>query len=389
VADGLARPRLNAVVVLSIAAFVSIVDRSVTPPLVPVIADDFATPVAQIGIALTLYSIAYAVFTLPWSILSTHWGRVRVLAVSTGIAALANAGTALSQDQLSFTVSRGISGAAFAATFTVVLVYFGDSMTMARRAVATANLAAAVALGLALGTLGAGAIAHWLNWRWVFAVVAIVSVLLVVLVLLLPEPPHGAREGLVPSLARLVRTPWAIAVLGITLLEGVLLIGIYNYFPVALQETGTSVLVAGAVTAAFGASVIVVSQLMKLVLGRWPAWLLLLIAGVCVVGGYIALGLTVTPASVVVASVLLGIAWALGHTTIQTWMTDAAATARPIGMALFSIALFTGASIGAALGGAAADTGVFGTLFTAAAVASVVFTILATAGRARYRVGGS
>jgi predicted MFS family arabinose efflux permease len=113
---------------------------------------------------------------------------------------------------------------------------------------------------------------------------------------------------------------------------------------------------------------------------------LLTIGGTCVVAGYIVLTVWLTPVGVIVAAGLLGVSWALGHTTIQTWMTDAATGARAIGMALFSIALFTGASIGAAFGGLASDGHAFGVLFAAAAIAAVPFAILTSAGRARYRV---
>ncbi|MCU1546763.1 MAG: hypothetical protein JWP30_1863, partial [Homoserinimonas sp.] len=227
--------------VLSLAAFVSMIDRSVMAPLIPVIAEDMNASLASVGDSLSVYAICYAAMQLVWSALSTRWGRVLILAVSTGAAGLANLATIFSPDPLMFLIARGASGAAFAATFTAVLVYFGDTLTMRERAVATANLAAAAALGMAAGTLGAGVIAQWLSWRLVFAAIALTCAVMTVVLLRLPSPIMLERERILPSLIRLGRNRWAIAILAITVLEGILLVGVFNFVPVSLQAEGESV----------------------------------------------------------------------------------------------------------------------------------------------------
>lgn len=372
--------------ILIIAAFVSMIDRSVMPPLVPVVARDLGAAVGSVGHSLTVYAVSYAAFQLFWATLAARYGRVRVLVASTVLGGVANVGTALSFDAMSYGVTRALAGAAFSATITTVLIYYGDTLPIRRRAVATANLAAAISLGLAAGTVGAGAIAQWWGWRWVYVCVAVFSLTLTAGLVRLAESVGDAREPLIPSLRRLVANPWAVGILVFTVIEGALLIGVFNYLAVALQVTGQSVLTAGLATAAFGASVVVVSQLMKLILGRWPAWVLMLQAGVAIVCAYAVVAFGVSSSAVVIAAVLLGLAWAMGHTTMQTWMTDAAADSRPIGMSFFSIALFTGASIGAAFGNAAAGTQRFGTLFGIAAAVAVVYAFTSTAARARYVV---
>ncbi|CAN5614895.1 hypothetical protein BH09ACT8_BH09ACT8_19810 [soil metagenome] len=371
---------------LILAAFLSMIDRSVMPPLVPVIAADLGTSIESVGHSLTVYAVGYAACQLVWSTLANRWGRIRVLTVSTAISGIANLGSALASSPLSYSAARGLSGAAFAATITTVLIYFGDTLTMKQRAVATANLAAAIALGLASGTVAAGAIAQWWSWRWVYVAMAAACAGLVIGLARLAEPTATVAAPLLPSIRQLVGNRWALAILSCTVLEGVLLIGVFNYLPVALQDQGASVLQAGLVAAAFGLTVVVVSQLMKLILGHWPPWLLMLLAGLAMVTAYGVLTAVVSLGSVFVATSLLGFAWALGHTTIQTWMTDAVADVRAIGMAFFSISLFVGASIGAALGNIAAAGGGFAGLFLAAAAASAVYAVATSTTRARYRV---
>ncbi|MBX7448096.1 MFS transporter [Mycolicibacterium sp. 3033] len=370
--------------ILIIAAFVSMLDRSVMPPLVPVIADDMGVEVAAIGRSLTFYAISYAACQLIWSSLAARYGRVRILVASTALGAIANVVTALAPDALSYNASRMVAGAAFAATITTALIYYGDTLPIRQRAVATANLAAAISLGLAGGTLGAGAIAQWWGWRPVYVVVALAAFALTGLLARMPEAIGTPGERLIPSMRRLATDRWAVSILVFTALEGVLLVGVFNYLAVALQAAGESVLAAGLATAAFGAAVVLISQLMKLVLARWPAWLLMALAGAAIVTAYAAVTVEIAPLTVTLAATLLGLAWALGHTTMQTWMTDAVADSRPIGMSLFSIALFTGASAGAAVGNAAAASDRFSALFAVSAAGAVLYAVSTTVARNRY-----
>ncbi|MDA2889467.1 MFS transporter [Mycolicibacterium sp. BiH015] len=372
--------------ILILAAFVSMVDRSVMPPLVPVIADDMGVPVDAVGQSLTVYAVSYATFQLFWSALAARYGRIRVLVVSTGLGGLANLVTAFVQDPASYSVIRALAAGAFAATITTVLIYYGDTLPLRQRAVATANLAAAISLGLAAGTIGAGAIAQWFGWRWTFVAVAVLSFALMPGLPRLKEATGDTVERLGPSLRRLAVNRWAVAILVFTVVEGALLIGVFNYLAVALQETGATVLVAGAATAAFGAAVVIASQLMKLILGRWPSWVLMVLAGVAIIGAYVAVALDVSLITVLTAAILLGLAWALGHTTMQTWMTDAAADTRAVGMSFFSIALFVGASAGAAAGNVAAGAHRFDALFAVTLVVSVAYALATSVARARYAV---
>lgn len=374
--------------ILIVAAFVAMVDRAAMPPLVPVVAADLGSSIGAVGHSLTIYALAYAAFQLVWSTLSTRWGRIRVLTVSTAVSGVANVSSALAMDPVTYSIARGVSGAALAATITGVLIYFGDTLTMEQRAVAMANLAAAISLGLAAGTVAAGVIAQWWSWRWVYVGIAVACAALVGVLARLKEPQVGRSERLLVAIRLIAVNPWAMTILFFAVVEGVLLIGVFNYLPVALQAEGASVLAAGVVTAAFGVTVVVATQLMKLVLGHWPPWLLLLFAGLAMTAAYIALTVDVSLHSVLAGSGLLGLAWALGHTTIQTWMTDAVAETRATGMSFFSLALFVGASVGAALGGVAAAGGGFAALFVGSAAVSLFFAATSSVARAGYRIRG-
>jgi predicted MFS family arabinose efflux permease len=309
-----------------------------------------------------------------------------VLWISAAIGTAAGLASALAPTLPLFILARIVSGGAWAATFSAVLVYFGDTLPVARRPAAMSNLATATALGLGLGSLGAGAAAEWMSWRWVFAVFAVVGGALAVVLTRLPEPRHGRDERIVPQLATIVRSPWMLGLYLFTILEGTLLIGIYNFLPQALEQTGEGAFVSGLVTASFGLTVVVVSQAMKLVLARVRPWLLMLAGGCFAVGAFVVLALRIDPGSVLAGAAMMGVAWALAHTTLQSWITDATTPARAMGLTFFSISLMLGGAIGAALGQAAVDRHGFPVLFAVGIAGAVAFAVAGAIGRARYRV---
>ncbi len=378
----------SAGLVLPFVIFWSTLDRSLILPLVPAIAEDLGSDVAVAALAITGHALAYALFQILWGPLSTRWGRVRVLTLSTALAALANVASALAPDIVFLIVARIASGGAFAATFAAVLTYFGDMLPFAKRPAAMSNLATATALGLAVGTLAAGAVVSFAHWRWVFVVFAVGTAALVPLLARLPESVERGQERVLAQASLLLRTPWALLVCALTALEGVLLIGFFNLLPVALQQAGEGAFVAGTVTAAFGVSVVVVSQLMKLVVARVPQWALLGVGGACATAAMVVLATGISALSVLIGATLMGVGWALAHTTLQTWMTDAAARTRALGMTLFSISLMLGGAGGAALGAVAAEHHAFGVLFAGAVGGAVVFATGSAAARARYAVRG-
>jgi predicted MFS family arabinose efflux permease len=365
-------------------AFLTFFDRALLPALLPVVADDLDVTVDVVGRALIGYVVAYAAAQLLWSVVSIRIGRVRVLAISTALGAVGLALSALAVDPTMLIVARTLSGAALGATVPAVLTYFGDSLALKERAVATANLAAGLSLGMTVGTLGGAAIGDWLHWRVAFVVAMVLAGVVTVLLVRIPEPPARESPRFWASLGVILGNRWSVGVLLITVLEGALLIGVLNYLPTALVDEGVSVALAGLATATFGIAVIAFSQLLKPLIRRRPSWLILLLGGIAAVLGFAILTLSVTIVTVGVAAILLGASWAFAHTQMQTWMTDAAIDARPVGMALFAVALFGGGSIGTAAGNAAAAGSEFGLLFAGATLGAAVFTIVAVLARARY-----
>jgi predicted MFS family arabinose efflux permease len=385
---GLRRAPASAALILPLAIFWSTIDRSLILPLIPQIAADVDVTVAVAATAITMHALAYALLQVMWGPLSTRWGRVRVLTISTALAAVANVVVAAAPDITTLLIARTASGGAFAATFAAVLTYFGDALPLARRPAAMSNLAAATALGLAAGTVIGGAVGGLVSWRWLFLGYAVVTGGLALFLSTLPETGTRGGGSVLHQLRSLIRNRWALTVCAVTGLEGALLIGLFSMLPVALQQAGGDMAVSGLVTAAFGVAVVIVSQVMKILTKRVaPQWFLCA-GGVFAVVAFAVLAVNITPLFVLIGATAMGIAWALAHTTLQTWMTDAAAHTRTLGMTLFSISLMLGGAAGSFVGALAAGAHAFPLVFAAATVAAAVFAGAATITRSRYTIRG-
>lgn len=371
--------------VLMGAAFLTFFDRALLPPMLTAMADDFGVSVEVIGTSLTAHVVAYAAAQLAWSSVSGRIGQIRVLRISTSIAVVGFLGTALAWEPVGLAIARAVSGAAIGATVPATLVFLGDSIPVARRGVAMANLASSLSMGLAVGTVVAAIAGPAGGWRAPFLGAAAGAVVIVLSLFRLdPGPVPERPTPVVRAVLRMLRDRWAVFTLLLAVLEGILLIGAISFLPVALHSVGVDATLAGLVTALFGVSVIASSEVVKRFVLRTRPFVLLLAGGLATVAGYALLTSVLAVWSVVVSCILFGFAWASAHTQLQTWMTDVLAANRPVGMALFATGLFAGGSIGAALGTLATAADAYPILFLGTTAGAVLFTLGTVLGRIRY-----
>lgn len=375
----------TAILAMMAASLLSMFDRSTMPPMLTAMASGLNTTIVQIGVALSVFSITYAVSQLLWSLVSARLGQVRVLRIALAFAVVGAGVTALAADPIGLWVGRMIAGIATGAIVPSTLVYVGDTVPAGRRTHVLANLATASSLGMTIAVIVASVLGSVGAWRWVFAITAFAEVLVFVLML---RVPAGARPvtpvPFVASLRRILTDRWAILVFALVATEGAMIFGIMSFLPTALEHTGTDALFAGIVTGVYGLSLIVTSQLMKSAFGRIAPAVFLAVGGGGIVIGFALLALHLSLTTVLIASAIFGAGWAIAHTQVQFWLTDVVSRDRPVGTALFATSLFTGGAIGAAVGSAVAVGGSFSALFAVTAAVAAVFAVIATVTRARY-----
>src|SRR6195256_564094 len=160
---------------LSAGPFVTMIDRfAVAPVLIP-IALEFRAPVGAVAIAATAYYFAYGLAQPFWGFASDRLGRIRVIRISLAATAAACALSALAPNLDFLIAARIVAGASVCAILPTALVYVGDMIPFKARHAVIADVLAAVAVGTAAGSLGAGLFAHFLSWRLTFGVAAVVA----------------------------------------------------------------------------------------------------------------------------------------------------------------------------------------------------------------------
>ena len=105
---------------------------------------------------------------------------------------------------------------------------------------------------------------------------------------------------------------------------------------------------AGAVTAAYGLAVLAFAPMVGRLSRHWPTWRLIGIGGAAAVAGCLTAALSQQAPVATAAAVLLGLAWAAMHSSLQTWATSVLPDARAAMVSLFAGALFAGSALASA-----------------------------------------
>lgn len=370
--------------VLVVACFFSNLDRFAVSPLLAAIAHATRVPLAHVTLVASGYALAYGLAQVGWGLLSDRFGRVLVLRIAALSAMVVGLASAVTPTLTSLIVARTITGACMAAIVPISLTYVGDTVPQARRQRALSDLMGGMGLGIAVATLFAGAAVDWLSWRLVFAVPAIAVGVMTLGLRNLPEPPRAPqRPG---GQLDVLRSGWLWVAAGLAFIEGAVLLSGVTYLSPALQRHGMNAAVAGACAAAYGLGVLAFTRVVKPISVRWPAWALLLTGGALLTVGCAVAASHQSAATVVVAALALGGAWAFIHSTLQTWATAVVPQARGTAVASFATALFVGSAAGTAAVASLAGVGRFGLLYGLGAVIAVPFAVVAATARAQWRV---
>ncbi|MFJ2744432.1 MFS transporter [Streptomyces sp. NPDC087440] len=370
---------------LRAAGFVSNFDRFCITPMLLLIGAQLGVQLATVMLAASGYFLAYGLMQPVWGLASDRFGRVRVMRISLAGAAVAALCSVLAPGATVLIAARIAAGAFFAASIAASITYVGDTVPAAVRQRPLSELMTAFALGTAVATVVAGALAHYVSWRLVFALPGVIALYLVVALRRLPEPPRAAPGALLAPFKVVLSSRWQWYVMAVAMLEGAVLLGFLTYIAPALEARGASATLAGAVSALYGVGSMAASQLVKRLVGRWSAAGLIVAGGVqmAVAFGFAAVSLSVP--SLVVCALLLGGGWSFMHSTIQSWATTLSPAARATGVAMFGVALYVGSALASAFAAGPAERHAYPGMFLTAALLTVPLTVAAAVGRARCR----
>jgi predicted MFS family arabinose efflux permease len=372
---------------LQFAAFFSSFDRFVVAPMLVTIAAALGASLASVTATASLYYLLYGMMQPVWGMLSDRLGRVRVMRLTLFGATVAGVLSAFAPNLTVLIAARALAGGLFAAVIPASLVYVGDTVGMGSRQKALADLMAASAMGTALATVLGGLAAYLDAWRLAFAAPALAGGVLALILARLPEPEGFAaqeREGPLVQIGRVVRRPWAVAVVGIAMVEGAVILGFLTFLAPSLEHDGFSPAVAGLAVGLYGLAVLGWTRAVKLVSDRLGPAALILIGGGMLALGYASGASGQSLTGVGIAAVLVGGGFAFMHSTLQTWATEVMPEARATVISFFAASLFVGSGVATTVAAPLAEGGRFGLLFATAAVVAVPLGLFAALARHRY-----
>ena len=372
---------------LQLAAFFSSFDRFAIAPMLLTIAASLGASLTEVAATASLYYLLYGLMQPVWGMLSDRLGRVRVMRLTLFGAAFAGILSSLAPNLTVLIVARALAGGLFAAVIPASLVYIGDTVEMGSRQAALADLMAASAVGTALATVLGGLAAYLDGWRVAFAAPALAGAALAFLLARLPEPKafsEQKREGPLVQAGRVLVQPWVLAVIGIVLVEGAVILGFLTFLAPSLESTGFSPAVAGLAVGLYGLAVLGWTRTVKLVANRLGASALILIGAGMLSLGYASGAVGQSLASVSAAAIFVGGGFAFMHSTLQTWATEVVPEARATVVSLFAAALFAGSGVATMAAAPLAEAGSFDLLFALGALVAVPLGLFASLARHRY-----
>lgn len=370
---------------VALAAFTSSVDRFGISPLLVIIATDFGVPLSTAVALASIYYLTYGLSQPVWGILSDRFGRLRIMQIALAGALIFGSASALAANLTILTVLRGLTGAFFGAIIPASITFVGDTSTEHNRQSVMSDLMAAVAVGTALATAAAGILGEAFNWRIVFGLSAILALICLIPLFRLNEPSGANTISIFAALSLFVKQKWALLVVGLAFVEGALVLGLLTLLAPALEFQGVATSWAGLSVGAYGVATLAFSRLVRPLRVHLSAPRILGIGGAFLTIGLGLVAAYLSVATVVLAAVLFGGAWALMHTSLQAWATQVIPQARGLVVAFFAGSLFAGSSASSALAGTLAEAGRWTLIFGIAAPVAFGLTATAVVALSRYQ----
>jgi MFS transporter, DHA1 family, putative efflux transporter len=209
-------------------------------PLLPMLAADYHTSIATAGLAVTMFSLTYALSAPLFGHISDRLGRRRVLICSLLAFAAANLLTASAANLPALLAVRLFAGAAAAGISPSIYALVGGAAPPDRRATWLALVVSGLLVSLALGASAGGLVGAVFGWPPVFVALAGLSLVLV----WLNRRVWPCERGASAVAGATAPDPLAAAVLARRLTPTVVwsmgLYGVYTYLGAGLIAVGFS-----------------------------------------------------------------------------------------------------------------------------------------------------
>lgn len=340
---------LRALAALAAAAFITVLTEALPAGVLPAMSHDLRVSESATGQAVTVYAIGTAVAAIPLAAVTEGWRRKRLLLTGVAGFALANTGTALSENYALTMVARFLAGVA-AGLVWALLAGYARRMVPAQLqgkavAVVMTGIPVALSLGVPAGTFLGGA----LGWRATFTAMTVLALALAVWIgVTVPDFPGQRRGGRLPVL-RTLAVPGVTPVLFVTLAVVLAHTVLYTYIAAYLQEFGMGGSV-GLVLLLFGLASMVSIWFTGALVDRRLRTLCITGTALFAVAATALAASAGSPVLVHVAVTLWGLGFGGMPTLLQTAVADAGGDAADTGQAML-VTLWNAAMAGGGVAG--------------------------------------
>lgn len=347
---------LFSLIVLATMGFILVAMETMPAGLLPVIAEGLDTGEGTVGLLISAYALGTVVATIPVIALTRGMRRKPLLIIGIVGLILANTVTALAPDAIVALVSRFVAGA-FSGTIWGMLAIYGRRISPPDRAgLALSIVSAGAPVGFAFGTPLGSWLGTTFDWRWSFGGLTLLGILVLVLVLtIVPNASRGTASETATArlpLTAVFRLPGIALILAVIATWMIAHNTIYTYISPYLREGGSGLGV-DVTLLIYGVASIGGIALTAAFLDRHPRALVHISVAIFVLAGVILLVAHASPAAVVVAAVLWGLAFGGASAQLQAALTstagDDADVANSFLPVAFNVAIFAAGIVGAAL----------------------------------------
>jgi predicted MFS family arabinose efflux permease len=352
-------PRTIAVAIAGFCAFLNLYSPQA---LLPALAREFGTGVAEISAIMTASALAIAL-TAPFTgAVADVLGRKRVITAATLAVVVPMAGAAFATDVPALIAWRFLQGLLLPPIFAVTVAYIGDEWPSAKVAGVAGIYITGSSIGGFCGRFVPGLLGDLVGWRGAFlALAGLTLVSSVAIALLLPREKHFVRSvGFLASgrqMLRHLRHPQLVATYGIGfgVLFNFLAIFTYVSFHLAAPPYDFSSTLLGTVFVTYLVGAVVSPMTGWAIgrLGRRP--FILAVIATWIIGALLTLA---APVAVIMLGLVLCAACGMLCQTISTgYVTATAKEGRSSAVGLYVTSFYVGGSMGAFLPGLAWTSG--------------------------------
>ncbi|KND37846.1 DHA2 family efflux MFS transporter permease subunit [Streptomyces acidiscabies] len=185
-----------AVVITSIAGFITALDNLIVTTALPSIREDLGGGLQDLEWTVSAYTLTFAVLLMFGASLGDRFGRRRLFGIGLAIFTASSAAAALAPGMGELIAARAAQGVGAAIVTPLTLTLLSAAVPAERRGTAFGIWGAASGIAVATGPLIGGTLTEHLSWQWIFWVNVPIGLALIPLALLRLDKSRGPNPSL-------------------------------------------------------------------------------------------------------------------------------------------------------------------------------------------------